>query len=175
MSGLVNHFHRSAAAAGGAPGAPRASPQSLSNVLYSLARMGYRLNEQGMAILAGLVTQRLEEWDAEGAAAREGPGAGGGRHAVRSPAPPPFSAQELSNVLWALATLGHAPEPRLGELLLAATQATVRVGVDGRVRWGTLTAFCEARRAPGWRGAATQAVVRVGAGRMGWGRWWSQG
>ncbi|KAG2498495.1 hypothetical protein HYH03_003746 [Edaphochlamys debaryana] len=106
MSGLVNHFHRDAAA--------EASNQSVANVLWCLARMGYRLNPEGMEILVGIVASRLAAWQAQAQAA-----SGSG------PAAPPFTSQEVSNLMYALATLGYAPRPggELAQGLLAAAAA----------------------------------------------------
>ncbi|PNW74298.1 hypothetical protein CHLRE_13g603250v5 [Chlamydomonas reinhardtii] len=114
MAGLVNHFHRNLGA--------EASGQSVANVLWCLAKMGYRLNGEGMDILAGMVASRLQAWQEEQAEAAAAAGA-----AAAEAVPPPFNAQELSNILYAFATLGYdlagALDGALAPALLAACRA----------------------------------------------------
>ncbi|KAG2429179.1 hypothetical protein HYH02_014114 [Chlamydomonas schloesseri] len=113
MAGLVNHFHRHLGA--------EASGQSVANVLWCLAKMGYRLNGEGMDILAGLVASRLGGWQEEQAEAAAAAGA-----AAAAAVPPPFTSQELSNILYAFATLGYDLAPALGGTLAPALLAACR-------------------------------------------------
>ncbi|KAG2427266.1 hypothetical protein HXX76_012462 [Chlamydomonas incerta] len=117
MAGLVNHFHRNLGA--------EASGQSVANVLWCLAKMGYRLNGEGMDILAGMVAARLEAWRQEQAEATGAAGAAGAAAAAAA-VPPPFTSQELSNILFAFATLGYDLAGALGGGLAPALLAACR-------------------------------------------------
>ncbi|GLC43104.1 hypothetical protein PLESTB_000862800 [Pleodorina starrii] len=110
MSAVVNHFHRNLGA--------EASGQSVSNVLWCLAKMGYRLNTEGMDILFGLVRKQLAAWQQQ-AQAQLAP------RSSSPPPPPPFTSQEVSNVLYAIASMGYEMEPEgeLAGLLLQAARA----------------------------------------------------
>lgn len=79
----------------------------MSNVIWCLAKMSYRLNAEGMGVLFGLVHQRLAAWKKQ------------------QFEPPPFNSQEISNVLYAIASMGYDidPEGELAHLLLDSTRA----------------------------------------------------
>ncbi|KXZ53045.1 hypothetical protein GPECTOR_8g41 [Gonium pectorale] len=125
MATAINHFHRDLGA--------EASPQSVANVLWCLAKLGYRLNAEGLDIMLGLVTSRLEAWLQHSTPAQQPAQRGldsitpaaSAPAALAPSAPPPFSSQEVSNLLYALASMGYAPQPgsRPAELLMAAARA----------------------------------------------------
>ncbi|GIL47181.1 hypothetical protein Vafri_4068 [Volvox africanus] len=108
MSAVINHFHRNLGS--------EASGQSVSNVLWCLAKMGYRLNDEGMDILFGLVRSHLLTWQQRCLEQQS--------QAV-SPPPPPFNSQEVSNLLYAIASMGYEIESdgELAQLLLNAARA----------------------------------------------------
>ncbi len=76
-----------------------ASPEPLSTLLYSLAAVGYQPSPAWMASFF-LITQPWLQRPGPGASG--GSGGGGGRG---------FNGRALSRMLWALATLRHAPPP----------------------------------------------------------------
>ncbi|EFJ51008.1 hypothetical protein VOLCADRAFT_103642 [Volvox carteri f. nagariensis] len=116
MSAVINHFHRNLGL--------EASGQSLSNVLWCLAKMGYRLNVEGMDILFGLVRSQLAAWREHSTQQQQQQQQQHGRkqQQLQALSPPPFNSQEISNVLYAIASMGYEidPEGELAELLLDA-------------------------------------------------------
>ncbi|GIL70537.1 hypothetical protein Vretimale_3666 [Volvox reticuliferus] len=120
MSAVINHFHRNLGS--------EASGQSVSNVLWCLAKMGYRLNDEGMDILFGLVRSQLSTWQQRCQEQQEQCQQHGHKRQQQSQAvspPPPFNAQEVSNVLYAIASMGYEIDPsgELSRLLLDAARA----------------------------------------------------
>lgn len=137
MSAVVNHFHRTLSQQqqvqmqqqGFGSGSTEmtvstASPQALANVLWSLAKMGYRINGEGLDVFVVLLTAQLKQQaEASSTSAGQPFQSSSEVQAGLKPALPmadytpltrtALNYQELSNVLYALACFGHVPSNEL--------------------------------------------------------------
>ena len=120
---VVGHMHANL---------PRMGGQALANTMWALAKLGLSVNEEGLGAMLSLVRARLQEAQQQQSQQQHA------THAMRAElqhagmlqleglqaahAPRPFSFQELSNIMYALACFRHRPDDDLLELLLGAAR-----------------------------------------------------